>query len=377
MKNLHIGILGTRGIPNRYGGFEQFAEKLAAGLVQKGMSVTVYNSSRHPWKQWQWGEVRIVHRYEPPGWLGAAGQFLYDLACLLHARRAGFDVLLVLGYTSNSIWSFLYPPDAQVVLNMDGWEWKRSKYPHWVRRFLLFSEKVAVRHCSLAVADSPVIQEYLAQRYGIAAHYIPYGADTGGSDDADVLRSYGLEQKEYYLLIARMVPENNIATILEGLSGREQHRPVLIISDMNTAYGKSILARFGNNKNFRFTGAIFDTHILYNLRKHCRLYFHGHSVGGTNPSLLEAMAACAPVCAHDNPFNRVVLGEDACYFDSAGDIRMRIAGKFHEQVQHAMCMRNLDKIYQQYNWPRIIDQYAVLFNLSCQPVHERKIAYTG
>ncbi|HJU45869.1 MAG TPA: DUF1972 domain-containing protein, partial [Chitinophagaceae bacterium] len=158
---LRIGILGTRGIPNHYGGFECFAEHLSQGLVQKGHEVFVYNSHNHPNQQRVWNGVNIIHCYDPEYLLGTAGQFIYDLNCILDARKRAFDILLFLGYTSSSIWGILYPGKAKIVYNMDGLEWTRTKYSKPVQRFLRYAEKLAVKYSHYFVADSTYIQDYL------------------------------------------------------------------------------------------------------------------------------------------------------------------------------------------------------------------------
>ncbi|HEY6899962.1 MAG TPA: DUF1972 domain-containing protein, partial [Puia sp.] len=158
--SLRIAIMGTRGIPNHYGGFEQLAEHLAPGLVAMGHAVTVYSSHNHPCQVKEWKGVNIVHCYDPEYWMGSAGQFIYDLNCIMDVRKKKFDVLLQLGYTSSSVWGSLFPPGALVLYNMDGLEWQRAKYSKLTRRFLLFAEKLAVRYSHYRISDSPVIQQY-------------------------------------------------------------------------------------------------------------------------------------------------------------------------------------------------------------------------
>jgi Domain of unknown function (DUF1972) len=143
---MNIAIIGTRGIPNNYGGFEQLAAFLSQGLVQKGCSVTVYSPHTHPYQEKAYNGVSIVHCKDGPGWMGAAGQFVYDYNCIRHARRQQFEVILFLGYTSSSVWYWRYPQKAVIVYNMDGLEWKRGKYGLLTRQFLLYAEKLAIRH---------------------------------------------------------------------------------------------------------------------------------------------------------------------------------------------------------------------------------------
>src|SRR3954470_9942589 len=133
---LKIAILGTRGIPNYYGGFEHVSEYVSEGLVKKGHSVTVYNSHNHRYTANTWNGVDIVHCYDPEFLVGTAGQFAYDFNCLMDARKRNFDVLILMGYTSCSVWGNFYPKNSVIITNMDGLEWKRSKYSKPVQRFL-------------------------------------------------------------------------------------------------------------------------------------------------------------------------------------------------------------------------------------------------
>src|ERR1700676_3265684 len=158
---LKIAILGTRGVPNNYGGFEHIAGHLSRGLVQKGHEVTVYNSGTHPYRENRWYGVHIIHCFDPEYLIGTPGQFVYDMNCILDARKRNYDIILMLGYTSSSIWGFLYPKNAIIITNMDGLEWQRTKYSNPVKMVLKYAEKMAVQSSRFHIADSPVIKNYL------------------------------------------------------------------------------------------------------------------------------------------------------------------------------------------------------------------------
>lgn len=318
---LKIAILGTRGVPNHYGGFEHIAGYLARGLVQKGHQVTVYNSSRHPYQKQKWHGVNIIHRYDPEHLIGVAGQFVYDLNCILDTRKKDYDIILMLGYTSSSIWSFLYPKKSIVITNMDGLEWQRTKYSKPVRRFLKYAERLAVQSSRFHIADSPVIKNYIDRKYNIKSKYIAYGAELYQDADEKYLYAYGLEQYNYYLLMARMEPENNIEMILDGYCSTPSKIKFIVIGNTSNKYGKYLVNKYKSKTRIVFLGAIFDEEKVQSLTAFCRLYFHGHSVGGTNPSLLDAMAAKIPIAAHDNPFNHSVLKENALFFKNATNVR--------------------------------------------------------
>lgn len=353
---MNIAIIGTRGVPNYYGGFEQFAAYLSAAMVARGHQVTVYCAHHHPWQQSTWKDVQLVHCYDPRV-LGTAGQFIYDLQCIRHTRRCHYDVILQLGYTSSSVWGWLLPRRKSVVTtNMDGLEWKRSKYPALVQRFLRVAERLAVHTSDHLVADSPGIQNYLRNKYGKDAVFIPYGASVFTQPDVQVPEKYGLVPFQYHMLIARMEPENNIETILDGAGDR----PFLVIGDTHNRFGRRMKAKYAHRPQIRFLEGIYDQQVLNNLRYFSRLYFHGHSVGGTNPSLLEAMASQALIVAHNNIFNRAVLGEDGFYFRNARDVETLIKTVSRAEGQHYIdaCVA---RVQQQYTHARIVQQYLQHF----------------
>ncbi|MEQ8360685.1 MAG: DUF1972 domain-containing protein [Cytophagales bacterium] len=359
---LKIGILGSRGIPNSYGGFEQFAESLALYLAEKGHVVSVYNSSLHPNKEKIWKGINIIPRFDPENKIGTAGQFIYDLNCILHSRKSKFDIVLQLGYTSSAIWNFLFSKNSLIVTNMDGLEWKRSKYSKPVQKFLKWSERMAAKSSDHLVSDSIGIQEHLKSELNKDSTYIPYGASVFKNADKSVLGEYQLVSEKYYLLIARMEPENNIETILEGYCQSKSELPFIVIGSIDKSYGAYIKKRF-NKKSIHFLGAVYNQEILNNLRYFSKMYFHGHSVGGTNPSLLEAMASSALICAHDNIFNKSILGKDALYFQSESDISSGINNNAFDRK--TMLDNNLAKIREKFNEPEINSRYEKLFLSLC------------
>lgn len=363
MKNLRIGIMGTRGIPNHYGGFEQFAEHLSAGLVQRGHDVSVYNSSLHPYQNPEWNGVQIIHCKDWENKLGTAGQFFYDLNCINDARKRNFDILLHLGYTSDSLWYWRWPKNTINMVNMDGLEWKRSKYNKPTQSFLRWAESLAATHAHTMIADSPGIQNYLQTKYHRKPVYIPYGASPFYQNDVNIPHKYGLTPGNYHLLIARMEPENNIEMIIKGHLQSVTSAPLFIIGNIINKFGKHITSNY-RNERVLFSDAIYDQNELNNLRYHCALYYHGHSVGGTNPSLLEAMACSCLIAAHDNQFNRAVLHNEAFFFNSSEQIA-ELSATVHEQsIANSWREKNLQRILTFYNNEKIIDSYEELM-LSC------------
>lgn len=357
---MKIGIIGTRGIPNYYGGFEECAQQLGTRLAAKGHEVAVYNSHHHPYQQKDFMGVEVIHKYDPEHRIGTFGQFIYDLNCILDARWRSFDILLMLGYTSSSVWQRLLPPKAVIVTNMDGMEWKRSKYSKRTQQFLKRAERWAAKGSDLLIADSHEIENYLTKTYHSGAVYIPYGAHPFGNPKPEMLAQYGVEPGGYNLVMARLEPENNLEVILGGIQKSENQRITLVIGNHHTAYGEFLKQRFGDSR-IRFVKSTFKKEKTDNLRYFSHIYFHGHTVGGTNPSLLEAMACRCMVCAHDNPFNREVLGDNGNYFLDENDVANALDLMQRNELQKAKIKANLTKIKMAYNWDLVADQYEVVF----------------
>ncbi len=351
---LRIGIIGTRGIPNHYGGFEQLAQHLSAGLVKKGFEVSVYNSHNHPYTADQWNGVNIIHCYDPEYIAGTVGQFGYDLNCTIDARRRKFDILLILGYTSSSVWGWLYPGKTVCINHMDGHEWERQKYNGITRHFLKYAEKLAIRFSQFYISDALAIREYLREKYAVDSAYITYGADITYAEngDPDVV-----SKEPYYLLIARMEKENNIEMILDGMRLSNSPNRFLVIGNTQNRFGRYLVNKYRDDPRIQFKGSIYDQSLTGKLKRNCVLYFHGHSVGGTNPSLLEAMASGAIVCANDNVFNRDILQDGGYYFSSAGGVKTLMESVLLPQNRAKMRQQNLTRTRELFNWPAIINSY--------------------
>lgn len=356
-----IGIIGIRGVPNFHGGFEQFAEFLSEYIAKEGHDIYVYNSHNHPYQESVWKGVNIIHKYDPEYKIGTVGQFIYDFNCILDSRKRNFDIILQLGYTSSSIWHKLLPKKSIIVTNMDGLEWKRTKYSNMVQKFLKMAERWAVLNSDHLVADSIGIQSYLQEKYNKSSTYIAYGAEPFINDDSTVLKEYNVEKYNYNLLIARMEPENNIEVILDGVVESRKKQKILVIGKNDTNnFGKGLTEKYKNDSHIIFLGGVYNQNHLNHLRYFSNLYFHGHSVGGTNPSLLEAMASKALILAHNNIFNKTIIQEDGFYFSDKNDVKNlleTICKKDHILKIEA----NYNKVENNFSKEKINKQYLSLF----------------
>ena len=368
---MRIGILGTRGIANQYGGFEQFAEFFAAHAASKGHEVYVYNSHNHIFQEKKFKDVNIIHCYDPEKKIGTPGQFIYDFNCIIDARKRNFDIILQLGYTSSSVWFGLHPKNALVITNMDGLEWKRTKFSKKVQYFLKNAEKWAVQKSHYLISDSIGIQKYITEKFKKESQYIAYGAHNFNEPNIEILKKYQVENQQYNMIMARFEPENNIEMVLDGVVLSGSNLPILVVGNHNTKYGDYLKNKFEKNENIRFIGAVYNLSDLNNLRYFSNIYFHGHTVGGTNPSLLEAMASQALIAAHDNEFNKGVLNQNAYYFKSAVDVQ-KIINSIKKNDNLQLVQNNFEAIASDFNWEKINEQYLQFFEHCLEKHSNRK-----
>lgn len=361
-KPLRIAILGSRGIPAEFGGFETFAEQLAVRLVERGDRVTVFCEKSQHFRGPHYKGVSLRYIYTPE--LSGLRSIWFDLVSILRTLR-GYDVVYMLGYHAAFAFVLPYLLRTNFWVNMDGLEWRRSKWSKNAQRYLRAMEFLAARFARNLVADAQGIADYLASTYPTArdkTRVIEYGAfpvDT--PPNADSLTRFNLEPQEYFLVVCRLEPENHVREIVEGFLASDSPRRLLIVGDHTTGtdYVRTLLATA--DKQVQFAGTVFDQRVLTALRYHCRTYVHGHSVGGTNPSLLEAMACGNYVIAHDNVFNREVTQNLCRYFSTSEDLAARLNEIEREGIPGDVCARLKAKVRCYYDWGMIVERYHSAF----------------
>jgi len=355
-----LAVLGSRGIPARYGGFETFAEALAVGLVARGFEVTVYGERRPEPQPREHRGVRLVHLARPP--LGPAGTLLFDLACLRHARRA-HEVVYMLGYGAGAFLGLGRRPGNEVWVNMDGREWRRAKWSAPARLWLRRMERAALAQADRIVFDCAAVREEVVPPQAPERErttVIAYGAERQLTPDPNVLGDLGLAPGGFDLCLARIEPENHVLEIVRAAT--RGARPLLVVGDIERArdYGRRCRAAAG--PAVRFLGALHDAPVLARLRGAARAVLHGHSVGGTNPALLEAMAAGALVLAHDNPYNREVLGPHGLFWSDENGLAQALGaldGLTAIRRGELTCGAQA-RIAAHYTWEQVVEAYAAL-----------------
>lgn len=246
---------------------------------------------------------------------------IYDFVSMLDASIRGADHILVLGVSGGIFFPVFKLFKSSVILNPDGAEWKRSKFGGVVKLFLKLSEKIGVKYADKVIADSRIISNDLLNDYGVASSVIEYGGDHSCAIvlDGKTASRYSIEQNSYAFKVCRIVPENNIRIILEAFC-KTKYKLLLIGNWNNSKFGIDIRAEYGGYANLSLLDPIYDQQALDELRSNCKLYVHGHSVGGTNPSLVEAMHLGLPCLVYDVDYNRETTEDSAEYFSSESDL---------------------------------------------------------
>lgn len=356
-----IVILGTRGIPAAHGGFETFAEQLALFLVDRGWQVGVYCQDEVPavtqrFRSELWRGVELIHTQVASTGPRATLEFDWHSVRDAASRSA---VCLVLGYNSAVFLPYLRLAGRKILTNMDGIEWRRPKWSPPIRAWFWVNEWIAAWTSHRLVADHPVIADHLAtRRPRSATAMIAYGGTPILSASEAPVRALGLEPGRYLISIARIEPDNSILPIVQAFSRQRRGMRLVVLGTLvdDNPYHRSI--RAAASDEVVFPGAIYDAAIVQALRFHARAYLHGHTVGGTNPSLVEALWAANPVIAHDNIYNRWTAGEAGLFFADQDSCAEAIDRLIRDDALVAqLSAAALAHARERFSWETILEQY--------------------
>lgn len=373
---LKIAIIGSRGIPAKYGGFETFAEELSTRLVTKGYEVFVSCEGGINPKINQYKGVKLFYFPLKP-FFRIVYETVYDIYSLIKSSLM-CDCIYILGYGAGFFFFIPKIFGKKLIVNVDGMEWTRDKYSKLEKAILYYSELSAVRFADIIVADAFAIKKHIESAHGKDAVFIPYGVDIPddypwnfsklneiiiGNDEITKLQN-----DDYYLVVARLEPENNIHVVIEGFLMANLDRKLVVVGNFLSSKYKqaidNILEKYDAFDKVIFTGAIYEKGILNMLRHNCFAYFHGHSAGGTNPSLLEIMAMKNIIIAHDNEFNREVGGDSILYFVDRDDLAELIKSIENNHSKYSKLKQiTFSRVSLNYSWNKIIDEYDSLFKL--------------
>ncbi len=359
---MKVAIIGTVGVPANYGGFETLVEQLVRHNHSEDLQYAVY-CSRKSYNDERW----VYHgaKIEYVG-LNANGvqSIPYDIISLIKASRKS-DVVLILGVSGCAFLPvFRLFSKKRLIINIDGLEHRRDKWNKWIRKFLKYSEKQAVKYGDVIVTDNMGITDYVMDEYGKKSELIAYGGDhvlqpIPAQESNDILTKYELNAGNYSLAICRIEPENNVHTILDAFS-RMPEKDLMFIGNWDkSGYGKEMREKYSSFSNIKIHPAVYDLRELNVLRSNCKFYLHGHSAGGTNPSLVEAMFFAKPIIAFDCIYNRESTENKANYFSTANELIEIVSDLSLDFDSNAKSMEEISD--RRYRWETIAKQYENLY----------------
>lgn len=353
-----IAIIGTNGLPGRYGGWDQLLNHLTLSL-SNNYEVIVYTSSYNAvkgLKEYNGAKLKIV-----PLKANGFQSIFYDGLTMLHAAIY-YDTLLVLGTSGCIFLPIIKLFRKKIILNPDGAEWKRGKWNKFIKWFLKKSEDIGIRFSDEIVADNKIIQKYIFEEYGINSHLIAYGGDNAKyvSLNEDTKLKYGIENQNYAFKVCRIEPENNIDLILESF--KDLNIKLILIGNWNfSPYGINLRNQYSKYNNLLLLDPIYHQQTLDELRGNCGVYVHGHSVGGTNPSLVEAMNLGLFCVVFDVDYNIETTENKAIYFKNVNDLKTIINGYITRDIEVDNLKKAMKEIAnRRYIWQKIVDQYELI-----------------
>lgn len=380
----HVFIIGSKGIPAKYGGFETFVDRLTAGRVNRNVEYHVACMSDNT-EEFSYNNCHCFNIKVPP--IGAAKAVYYDLKALdyvlsyIERKKIEHAIVYILACRIGPLMAkqvaHLRVLGAKLYVNPDGHEWKRSKWNFFIKRYWKISERLMVKHADLLVCDSKNIEKYIQKdykKYHPTTTYIAYGADIKKSmlsDDNEKLAEWykknRIDTNEYYLVVGRFVPENNYETMIREFMKSNTKRSLVIITDFDNTKMIRMLqnnTQFWKDRRIKFVGTVYDQELLKKIRENAYGYLHGHEVGGTNPSLLESLASTRLNLLLGVGFNREVAENGAVYWSkrpgSLAKVINEVDNFSNEQIVR-MEVNAKKRVQEQFSWAHIIDVYEKLF----------------
>lgn len=354
-----VAIVGTMGVPAKYGGFETLVENIIGENASPEIEYTIFCSSK------AYKERPAEYKNAKLKYVGlkanGAQSTPYDILSMMRCWFAGFDTVVILGVSGCVFLPFFRLFFCKkLVINIDGLEHRRDKWGKKTRKFLLTSEKMAVRYADVVIADNKGIQDYVTETYNKPSALIAYGGDHVLRDVSDekqqqILQKYGLEANNYAFTVCRIEPENNCHHTLEAFA--QSGKNLMFVGNFeHSDYAKELRAKYEKYPNIMIQSAIYDLDILYALRNNCKWYIHGHSAGGTNPSLVEAMHFGRTILAYDVVYNRESTQSKAFYWKNVDELKAQLED---ETLDCGAAMKEVAE--KEYLWKHIAEQYEALY----------------
>ena len=352
-----VAIIGTNGIPSKYGGFETLVEHLVINLSDK-LDITVFCSSKYSDSkpiEHNGAYLKYIN-LDSNGWQS----ILYDSVSIFKSYNK-YDKVLILGCSGAVILPFLFNYKKKFILNFGGLDWKRNKWNRFAQYYLKFSEKLAINHCGEIITDNQGISDYVYNEYGKSSFLIAYGGDQAVITKKKT-KKYEFENSEYFITVARIQKDNNIELILNSFIRLNEHKIVIVGNWNKDYYGIELKEKYNNYSNIHLLDAIYDLNELNYLRTNAKIYIHGHSAGGTNPALVEAMNLGLPIFAFNSGFNEYTTHNQAKYFNSSEEL-ISLIEKNDKQKIINLGNRMKKIALENYTWSVISEKYENIIKI--------------
>jgi len=360
---LRIAIIGTRGIPAKWGGYEAFTEELAPRLAARGHDVTVYCRGGYsdPDRPREYRGVKLIYVPYLRGKLLETAS--HEFLSALHALFQDFDVHYVLGCRTSWVYLLHRIAGKRLVIQTDGLDWERRKWGFGMRRYLKFSYWAAMRLATRVASDSRVICDYFSKEYGIVSEYLTCGAKVVTEAPVDILEGYGLTPGSYFFVACRIEPENNIDLMVRAFEGLATDKRLVIAGGVN--YASRYVRELKSTKDPRvvFTGPVYTPGHIDALCRYCYAYLDGHEVGGTSPGLLRAMGCGSCVMALNRAFNAEVVGQTGIMWEKSVE---HLREKMQYVLEHPSTVRDYarqaaERVHMHYQWDAATDAHEQCF----------------
>lgn len=358
---MKIAIIGTRGYPYVYSGYETLVKYLAEGLVDKGFQVTVYcHRNLFTDRPRSIKGVNLV--YIPTIEKKSLSQLVHSFFSFFHAVFQSYDALLVLNVANGPFGFFTKLLGIPTAINVDGLEWLRPKWKGNGARYFMWAARQACKFYDVIINDSYEMRKVYLDKFNCDSTVIAYGADIRTSTQPELISHWGLNSMEYYLIVGRLIPDNNADILIEGFASSSSTKKLVVVGDV--PYQDAYADRIKGLKDERlvFTGYVKDQQVLAELYHHAYGYLHGHEFGGTNPTMLKAMAYGSAILALDTPFNQEMLqnGEHGLFFPKNDESLKKLIHQVEEDHEAVVQMKknSYQGIIDRYTWNHVINQYA-------------------
>lgn len=363
---MKIAIIGSKGIPANYGGYETFAEKISL-LFSKDHEALVIGDASNKFAETNFLGINIINSK----YLKSSNPLFFYHDSLVKAEKWGADCVVMCGIGGVFSTPFFNASKMKIFVNPDGLGFKRDKWVWWKKLALYVQFGFSAVFSNYLICDSEGIAEFFKDKLKRKRNVFvaEYGSQINPfiKDKEEVsafnLEEFNVQKNNYYLVVSRLEPENNVITIIKGYLNSQSKIPLIIVGNTNTVHANELMKY--KSDLVHFVGGVYDQKKLSELRFGCKAYFHGHSVGGTNPSLLEAMGSKNLTIAHENVFNREVLDNEGLFFHNEQDVSKHInyvEESFNDEEIESYKMNNLDRVINYYSWPNISDKYLKIFH---------------